>query len=501
MYPGSFAVKHLLPVMLLALGAACARKPLAIDKLQPCKSADGPTDAYCGQLEVFEDRAAQTGRKIPLKILVLPGMSRENAPDPLFYLEGGPGGAATKKARFIRESFRQVQRDRDIVLVDQRGTGGSGPLNCKFTGDEDDTLSPEEAEKRGAEKLKQCLAGYKADVRLYTTSIAMDDLDDVRAFLGYDRINLYGISYGTRASIEYVRRHGERVRSVVLDGVAPPDMRLPLYAARDGQRALELLLRDCARDAACNQRFPGLGERVNRTLARLRAKPEKIRVMHPRTGKEQQIEVRATMVAGVLFTAFYSSQVTSLIPLLIERAEAGDYRGLFALGAQGDGMEEFMSTGMQMSVLCAEDWPKIDNASIEREAAGTFMGPDIAKLRMKPCAYWPRNPVDAKFYEPLAADVPALIFSGEADPVTPPSWGEQIARQWKNSRHHVVTGIGHGTVETNGCVNRVASQFIKTASHNDLPTACLARVKRPPFFLGPAGPDPGVNAAKEGAKP
>lgn len=377
-------MQHLLPVLFIALAAACTRKQTAIDKLEPCKSADGPTDAYCGKLEVLEDRAAKTGRKIRLKIVVLPGLSRENAPDPLFYLEGGPGGAATKKARFIRDSFRQVQRDRDIVLVDQRGTAGSGPLNCKSGNDgDDDTLSPEEAQKRSAEKLKQCLAGYQADVRLCTTSIAMDDLDDVRAFLGYDRINLYGSSYGTRASIEYVRRHGMRLRSVILDGVAPADMRLPLYVARDGQRALDLLLRDCARDAACNQRFPALSDRVNRTLARLRAKPEKVRIMHPRTGKELEIEVRASMVAGVLFNAFYSSQITTLIPLLLERAEAGDYRGLFAFGSQtGERLEDFMSVGMQMSVLCAEDGPRIDDASIEREAAGTFMGPDIAKLRM-----------------------------------------------------------------------------------------------------------------------
>jgi len=174
-----------------------------------------------------------------------------------------------------------------------------------------------------------------------------------------------------------------RLRSVILDGVAPADMRLPLYVARDGQRALDLLLRDCARDAARNQRFPALSDRVNRTLARLRAKPEKVRIMHPRTGKELEIEVRASMVAGVLFNAFYSSQITTLIPLLLERAEAGDYRGLFAFGSQtGERLEDFMSVGMQMSVLCAEDGPRIDDASIEREAAGTFMGPDIAKLRM-----------------------------------------------------------------------------------------------------------------------
>lgn len=483
-------MKLLVAALLVAGCVACSqarRQASAIDKLQPCKGDEGPTDAYCGKLEVYENRTTNTGPKIGLKIIVLPGLSRNTVQDPVFYLAGGPGAGAAKMARTVKELFRELQTERDLVLVDQRGTGDSAPLTCKF----DDDLAPGKAEETFFfEKLKQCLADYKADVRQYTTSIAMDDLDEVRAFLGYEKINIYGGSYGTRAGIEYVRLHGDRVRSIVLDGVAPPDMKLPLYMARDGQRALDLLMRDCEKDKACNERFPKLRERVQRIFSRLQAKPEKVRMTHPRTGKEQDVEVTAPRVGSVLFLAFYNSQATALLPLLLERVENGDYRGLFALGTSGEPISDMMSFGMHFSVVCAEDAPFVDAASIQRETAGTFLGESIANLRMRPCEYWPRNPVDPAFYKPFASDVPALILSGEIDPVTPPVWGEQIARQWKNAKHFVVPGVGHGTV-VSGCVMRMITRFVKTGTPEGLNTECLARVHRPPFFLGPAGPDPG----------
>ncbi|MCC6587448.1 MAG: alpha/beta hydrolase [Bryobacterales bacterium] len=488
-----------LPIAMLVMGVvACSqlrRPPTALDKLKPCTSDEGPTDAYCGKLEVFENRASNTGRKIALKIVLLPGLSRNTTTDPLFYLAGGPGTGAAKMARNIKELFRDIQTERDIVLVDQRGTGDSAPLACKF----DDDIAPGTAEETFfLNKLKKCLDDYKADVRQYTTSIAMDDLDEVRAYLGYSKINIYGGSYGTRAGIEYVRRHGGHVRSIVLDGVAPPDMKLPLYMARDGQRAMDLLIRDCEQDKACNERFPKLRDRVRRIFTRLQAKPEKIKLAHPRTGKEQEIEVKAPNIAAILFTAFYNSPATSLLPLLLERAENGDYRGLFALGTTSESISEMMSHGMHFSVVCAEDAPLVDNAEIAKETSGTFMGDAMAKLRLKPCEYWPRNPVDPAFYKPFASDVPALILSGEIDPVTPPVWGEQIARQWKNSKHLVVPGVGHGTV-TSGCVMRIMTRFIKAGTFGAIDTSCLARVHRPPFFLGPAGPNPETPTATRAA--
>ena len=216
----------------------------AIDKLKPCTGYDTPVDAYCGTLKVYENRATKQGRQIDLNIVVLPALRSDAQPDPLFFLAGGPGQGAAKLAKAVRTIFQRVQNDRDIVLVDQRGTGKSNPLDCN--NDDDSLQAFMETNEQMLERLKACQAKYDADLTLYTTPIAMDDLDDVRAFLGYDKINVYGGSYGTRAALVYMRQHGDRVRSAILDGVAPPNMRLPLYFPRDTQRAFELLAKDCA---------------------------------------------------------------------------------------------------------------------------------------------------------------------------------------------------------------------------------------------------------------
>ena len=395
-------------------------------------------------------------------------------------------------ARQIREAFRTLQTDRDIVLVDQRGTGDSGPLDCK-----PDEEKLDEAPQAALDLLRACLATYQAktDVRDYTTTIAMDDLDDVRQFLGYSKINLYGGSYGTRAAIVYTRRHAAHVRSVILDSVAPTDMRIPLYMARDGQRALELLIRDCERDPGCHQRFPALGDRLSRLLARLDSHPERVRVTHPRTGAETELTIKRGTITKVLFGALYSPQTAALLPLLIERAEKGDYQGFLALASPGDAIADNMAIGMQFSVLCSEDAPRIDPASIERESAGTFSGAEMAAMRLKICGFWPRGQVDADYYDNIKSDVPALILSGELDPVTPPSWGEQVASQWKNSRHIIVPGTGHGAIAS-GCVLKLVREFLNKGSAANLNVDCVQRVRRPPFFLGPSGPDP-LGAVKQ----
>lgn len=462
-------------------------KDAAIDRLKPCKPGDGPSDAYCGTLDVWEDRQAKAGRKIALKIVVLPALKQKSSPDPLFFLAGGPGQGAAELAGQVREPFRLIQTDRDVVLVDQRGTGKSNPLECKSSADGVDEEDPDEFTKR----LKACLESYKnkADVTLYTTPIAMDDLDDVRQFLGYSKINLYGGSYGTRAAMVYVRRHGERVRAVILDGVAPPDMRLPLYMARDSQRALDLLLSDCAKDAGCNSRFPRIGERLKALLARLEARPQRVRLVHPRTGSEKEVDVKRLTISGILFATLYSPMTGALVPLLIEQAEKGNFTGFYAFGAAFDPAQTNMAQGMHFSVVCSEDATRIQPGSVEREAAGTFVGAEMLDLRLQPCSFWPKGQLDPAYFDTPPSDVEALILSGALDPVTPPSWGDQVAKQWKNAAHIVVPAAGHGTWGT-GCVLKLMAQFLNDGNASNLETRCVNRVKRPPFFLGPSGPDP-----------
>ncbi|HEU0124374.1 MAG TPA: alpha/beta hydrolase [Bryobacteraceae bacterium] len=475
-------------LLLLASAAAlvsCGRlqESAAIDRLRPCLQREGPADGYCGVYEVWENRSAKTGRKIPLKIVVFPALKRDAAQDPLFFLAGGPGQGAASIAEMAREMVRRIGAGRDLVFVDQRGTGKSNPLEC---GEHDSPT--EESAEAAINRMRACLDTLKkkADLTQYTTPIAMDDLDDVRAFLGYQTINLYGGSYGTRAALVYARRFPSRTRAVILDGVAPTDMQLPLYMARDGQRAMDLLLKDCEESKPCGDRFPRLRERLAALLA---APPRRVRFVHPRTGKEEEVEVKRLVLGTAVFSALYSPKITALIPLLVEQAEKGNYAGFFALGAIFDSSSTPMAQGMHFSVVCSEDAPRIAAGAVQREAASTFLGPGMAEWREKVCDFWPRGAVDPSFYGNTPSDIPALILSGNLDPVTPPSWGASIASQWRNARHIVVPGTGHGAAGV-GCVPKLTAQFIKDGNASGLDAACIDKVQRPPFFLGPSGPDP-----------
>lgn len=491
---------RLLPAMAaaLALGGVACGQPVApnfTDRLHSCTADEGPTDAYCGGLDVYEDRATAAGKVVRLNIVVLPSIGADVRPDPLVFLAGGPGQGAAQMAPLIEAVFRSIQRTRDIVLVDQRGTGKSNPLNCRT--DSDSLRDLAESDDVALARLKQCLMTLQGNPRLYTTTIAMDDLDDVRAHLGYDRVNLYGGSYGSRAALVYLKRHPEHVRSVVLDGVAPTDMRLPLFAARDAQRSLDMLVADCHGDAACRDAYPGLGERVQRLFARLDAERPRQRLVHPRTGITEEVEIRAPMVAGMLFGALYSPLTSSVLPSLLQRAEQNDFQGLLALAFMAEGAADNMSLGMQLSVLCSEDSPRYSTGDLQREAAGTVFGAGLMTGQSRACEFWPKGVVEPSYYEPVRSDTPTLVLSGDLDPVTPPSWGLAVTRHLTRARHYTMPATGHGVMAT-ACGNRLIAQFIEQGSAEGLDDQCIASVRRPGFFLTPAGPEP---APAAGAAP
>ena len=434
-------------------------------------------------LQVYENRESRAGRRISLNIVALPSLAPEPEPDPLFFLAGGPGQAAAQMAPQIREIFRPVLRQRDIILVDQRGTGKSNPLACRSESNSLQELV--ENDSSALDRLKKCLAGYDADVRFYTTPIAMDDLDDVRAHLGYGRINLYGGSYGTRAALVYVRQHGVHVRSMVLDGVAPTDMRIPLFAARDAQRALDKLLTDCEADEACRKAQPGLGARVRALLLRLTDNPARVDVMHPRTGLKESVVIDARIVAGVLFGALYSPLTTSLVPALIARAEQNDFQNLLALAYASEDSDN-MSIGMQLSVLCSEDAPRVTVDDVRSQSEGTVFSLHLLRSQMKACEMWPRGTLDDSYFVPVTSQVPALVLSGDLDPVTPPGWGDAVTTHLRNARHITVPATGHGVIGT-PCGQELIRRFIEDGSAEELDVSCVTRVRRPPFFLTPSG--------------
>jgi pimeloyl-ACP methyl ester carboxylesterase len=317
----------------------------------------------------------------------------------------------------------------------------------------------------------------------------MDDLDDVRRFLGYERINLWGGSYGTRAALVYLRQHEAQVRSVVLDGVAPQDMRLPLTTARDAQRALDRLVADCAADAACAATFPTLGAGIRALFARLEAERPTVTGVHPRTGLPITLPLSRRDVALVVFRALYVPEVASLLPRVLTDASAGNYQGLLALAfaSAPEGDKRDMAIGMHLSVVCAEDIPRITPEDRVTADAGGFLGAAMFDAQYSACSFWPRGDVPEGYYAPVVSATPVLILSGADDPVTPPAWGEHVAPHLSNSTHIVVPGAGHITL-TRGCVPAIVDTFLRTASVAGLDPACTGVLTRPPFFLTPTGP-------------
>lgn len=456
------------------------RQPIV---LKPCHIKDFEEEVRCGTLRVFENRQARTGRTIDLHLAVLPARRPESAPDPLFILAGGPGQGARGYAPLVEAAFKEVRRARDVVLVDVRGTGASNPLDCNL-GDPLEFLSAEALDPA------PCLDRLQGDSRFYTSEIIVDDLDDVRAALGYERINLWGGSYGTRTGLVYAQRHADHVRSVVLDGAAPFEIELPLYNAGNSQRALDRLVADCAAEPECRAAFPRLSEELREVLARLDQRPVQVSVRHPQTGRTVDFTVSrsgfTSGIRGMLYVAVHAS----LVPFMVHEAAQGDFSTFAALSLQTAAWStETMSLGMTLSVLCAEDVPRITDEAVEREVRGTFLGRSEIDVWRRMCSRWPHGPLPAEVDRVRPLQVPALILSGDLDPVTPPRWGEVMKAHFPGALHVIVPGTGHNT-STTGCVPDLIAQFIDKGSAAGLDAKCVQKVRRPPFVIDPSGTAP-----------
>ena len=484
--------------MTLVLSATAATTGIAAAQpaleLADCRLEGVSVPARCGSLTVFEDRGAGAGRTIDLEVVVIPAVSDNAEPDPFFFLAGGPGQAATELAGPVLPLLADIRRTRDLVFVDQRGTGGSGRMTCEFFESHSEDQQPGESlqfESLPLESLRECLAEVErsADPRQYTTPVAMDDLDDVRAALGYETINLYGGSYGTRAGLVYMRRHPERVRSAVLDGLAPVSMRLPSNMNADAHRALDRLFADCAADPGCREAFPALPETFARVLEDLEANPRVLDTTHPRTGRPFELALGAPGFASGLRGVLYSPTVASLVPWTIARAAEGDFGPFLAQIVPVLDSGEVLSLGMFLSVICSEDVSQIARGEAERLAAGGMLGRLSTEVMTSACTVWPAAALPAAYFEPVRSDIPTLLLSGDLDPVTPPSWGEEVLTGLSNARHVIAPGTGHGVL-SRGCASDVITGFVEAGSHAGLDAGCIEQLRRPPFVLSAAGTDP-----------
>jgi pimeloyl-ACP methyl ester carboxylesterase len=432
---------------------------------------------------VPEDRKTSDGRRIDLFLAVVPAIADHPEPDPLVFLAGGPGQAATESFVQLPQAFARISRHRDIVLLDQRGTGGSHALDCDVPTD------LELARADVAALARSCLESLEANPRLYTTSVAVDDLEALRRALGYERWNLYGVSYGSRVALAYLRRYPAHVRSVILDGVVPPDVALGPGISRNAQRGLDAIFARCEADPACSQAFPELRLHVEALAARLEARPLELSLRDPATGSPTKLRLTRDRFAGAVRLLSYAPETASLLPLLVETAfRDGDFAPLAAQSLILEReLEESFSYGMQFAVACTEDVPFASTDAKSTEA--TYLGSQPFRFLAQICAEWPQGVRPADFRTPVVSDVPVLLLSGELDPITPPSDAARAAETLRRSRHIVAPGQGH-SVAARGCIPRLMSQFVDAGSATDLDTDCVAALEPAPFFLRMSGPAP-----------
>lgn len=444
--------------------------------------------AECGWLEVPENPAEPEGRQIRLRVARVPARGRSARPDPLLFLAGGPGQAATEAWLIVAGALDKVNEHRDVLLIDQRGTGQSNALRCPAMAlDQALALDWEHLE----DSTRACLDGLAGDPRYYTTTIAMQDYDRVRAALGYEQLNLFGVSYGTRAAQVYLRLFPGRVRTVVLDSVVPQTLALGSEHAEKLDQALRRVLERCEADAGCDASYPDVLGQLAALMRRLDAATVEVTVDHPSTGLPFTLEFdREVLGAAIRFLA-YAAETQALLPLLIhEAATTGDFRRIAAqLLITAGSLTESIAQGMELAIVCSEDFPQFPGPEQDPAAAEYLLGDTMLRASRIQCGIWPRGEAPAGFHDPVASDVPALLLSGELDPVTPPEYADAVSVHWPNSLHIVARGQGH-SVTGKGCLGRLVAEFIEAASVAGLDTGCVEQIQASPWFMSLTGPQP-----------
>lgn len=477
----------IIPIVLMVATADAQDSAPRVDWLESCSVAqagDGTREAWCGSYSVYENREAQSGRQIDLNVLVVPAWAVERQPDPVFFFHGGPGGAATEAASGVLWMLQHLEGSRDVVFVDQRGTGKSNPLDCDER-DAGESLQRYFNEFLEIDFVKRCLErlSASADVRLYTTPIAMDDINEVRAALGYEQINLYGGSYGTRAAMVYLRRHPATVRSAVLKGVAPVDMKNPLPFSEAAERGLRATFDACATEPACDAVFPNLESDWKRTMAQFDKGWVPATVTHPKTDRVEEVKIAKGVFADGIRHFLYSVQGARHVPRVIHAAARGD----FSIYAQRElnqtiGFDNLLSMGMFITVTCSEDVRFIEEADIAPATSGTFLGDYRVRRQQEACRHWPLGDVDESYMEPLNVETPVLLLSGMYDTATRYEHGIEVAKHLPNSLHTIVPNESHSYANPE-CELPIVARFVQQGTVEGLDTSCVLETKRPAFVV------------------
>ncbi len=450
--------------------------------LDNCHLGEIRAQVKCGKLEVPENYQKPEGDKIAVNFAVLPAIDDSEYKAPLMFLAGGPGQAAVELATGLNRVFSEVRKTRDIILVDQRGTGESSALSCEFEAEDNvystlpDDLNPQE--------VKDCISQFKGDVTQYNSENAIRDFDAVRAALGHEKINIYGGSYGTRAGLVFMRMFPESLESVVLDSVGPIEVPIGMFG-QSGARSFNLLIENCKNSEPCHKAFPNLAEEFQAVKARLAKEPVSIDILHPRLGTPTKLVIDDTKFTGNLRFQLYGMEGRSMVPLVIHQAFLGNFQPLTGLMARTEG-EQLVYTGLLFNIVCNEDLPRLSITDKAADANNNFDGKDSHLAWELVCPFFPEYRPSEAFYQSVTANIPTLILSGNLDPVTPPSNGEYSAKSLPNSHHIVVENASH-TVAMSTCASDIVNEFLTSKDPKSLDESCLEDIPQESFMTSVNG--------------
>ena len=478
-------------VVSLLFFALMARSTHALE-LEDCRISAGAAfpgiKARCAEVERPENPEDPESPLLTIRVAVVPALNLQPHTDPVVPLAGGPGQGAIQFYSAYAAAFEPARRNRDILLVDQRGTGASSRMDCDV---DEELIEGQFTVAETVAFMEECLEALPHDPRFFTTSVAVEDLEAIRQALGYGQLNLYGVSYGSRVAQHFARRYPEATRTIIVDGVVPPQLALGPDIATESQKAVERIFARCAADEACGERFGDLTDGFAALVRQLESQPARVSVAHPVTGEVDRIRFGRDELAGAVRLLAYSPNSIAMLPLLVSEAIDGNFRPLAAqFQLTLINMSESLALGMHNSVMCTEDAPfynpdTFDNAALQ----ASYMGPMQLEALQAICSVWPSGPIDDDFKLPLSTEIPTLLLSGTADPITPPSYADMAAshlrKAWLIDGEHQ----GHGQIAV-GCMPRIVERFIDAAELIDGSEACFKDSFVMPFFLDFNGPTP-----------
>jgi len=450
----------------------------------------GLVDAQCATLTVPLNHASPNGETIDLRVARLAAQTKNPKADAFTLLAGGPGQSATESYPSVSYAFRHIRQDRDIILLDQRGTGQSNKLDCPH--DEDKTTESLLFDKAKTEAAsRRCREQLDSDPRYFTTSVAVKDLELLRQKLNIEQWNMYGVSYGTRVGLHYLRRYPDSIRTLLLDAVVPPEIILGPESALAAQRSLERLFDRCEKNAGCNDAFPRLRSGTLDLLETLKNNPIDIQFEDINTGELRDMSITDRHLAITMRLMSYSAHGNAILPsMLYDAIDNGNYASLARQAQlQISSLDETLAGGMYNAVICTEDTPFVPENYDRTEIDKTYIGSELLDAMSASCSGFTPGVIDDDFKTPVISDKPTLVLSGSDDPITPPEYGELVVQHLSNSVHIVNENQGHMQAPL-GCMPKLMAEFINTASSADLPLQCLERMRAPAFFVDANGPLP-----------